>query len=327
MSTESPKEPVAETRDAEAGSVVSPGAMIREARTRARMSLEELAAATKLARNTLEALERDDFSALLEPVYVRGYYRKCAKIMGLAEKELVEAYQNRVAPKRPDPPAKLRLASGTEIGSGNPLPLPMPIALAVLGAIVGIVLWSFFKSPPAPVSSGSVAAPAAQTELQPATPVGGVLTDIPPPASASAAAVETTTPPAGAPPAPVLAPAPAAPPLSGPHSAPQGTAPAPLAQSAPAAKAEAPAAPSAAPLTLDFTSTSWARVDDAAGKTLLNGLMRDGEKQVLKGTPPFQIFLGNAPGVRVEYNGKAVDFARHVGDNLTARFRVPEGAN
>ena len=84
----------------------SPGAMIREARQRARLSLEDMAAHTKLARQTLDALERDDYQALLEPVYVRGYYRKCAKVLELSEKALLQAYEARVVQKMPEPPAK-----------------------------------------------------------------------------------------------------------------------------------------------------------------------------------------------------------------------------
>ena len=66
--------------------------MIREARERTHLSLDDMAAHTKLARATLEALERDDYGALLEPVYVRGYYRKCAKVLEMDEAQLIAAY-------------------------------------------------------------------------------------------------------------------------------------------------------------------------------------------------------------------------------------------
>jgi cytoskeleton protein RodZ len=58
-----------------------PGRLVREARERARLSTEDLAAQIKLARNTLDAIERDDFAQLNEPVYVRGYYRKLSKVL------------------------------------------------------------------------------------------------------------------------------------------------------------------------------------------------------------------------------------------------------
>ena len=93
---------------------VSPGALIRQGRERMNLSLDDLAGVTKLSYNKLEALERDDYSALLEPVYVRGYYRKCAKVLNLSEKALLDAYKNRVAPKQPE--AQLRRRLGLESG-------------------------------------------------------------------------------------------------------------------------------------------------------------------------------------------------------------------
>lgn len=75
-------------------------------------------------------------------------------------------------------------------------------------------------------------------------------------------------------------------------------------------------------MSLNFSITSWARVDDASGKTLLNGLMRAGDRQTLSGAAPFTVFLGNAPGVRVDLNGKSVDLTKYTAANNTARFTL-----
>jgi cytoskeleton protein RodZ len=170
MSSETAEPAPAPAPEAPAPGASSPGAIIREARTRARMSVEELAAATKLARPTLEALERDDFNALQEAVYVRGYYRKCAKILGLNEAELVAVYQNRVVPKRPDPPAKLRLASGTEIGEVNRLPVPMAVVSAAAAVVIGILLWNLFKTPGDSTPVIPLPEQSIQVELPPSEP-------------------------------------------------------------------------------------------------------------------------------------------------------------
>lgn len=294
--------------------VNSPGAAIRDARNRARMSLEELAAATKLARGTLEALERDDFNALLEPVYVRGYYRKCAKILNLSEKDLVETYNARVTPKRPDPPSKLRLASGTEIGSGNPLPLPMAIAAAFAAILVSIAIWNFFRSPEPAIP---VPVPVTETDAASEGTADSASADTVPGSEPAALDMAAVVAPAAGVTGPETAPAPAAEGSVAPVTAPPAS---------PAAATPA-AVESNAPLTLNFAITSWARVDDATGKTLLNGLMRTGERQVLRGKAPYSVFLGNAPGVRIDYEGRNIEFSQHVADNLTARFKVPEGSN
>ncbi|HEX4872444.1 MAG TPA: helix-turn-helix domain-containing protein, partial [Nevskiaceae bacterium] len=118
-----------------------PGTLIREARLKARFSIEELAAQTKLNRATLEALERDDFGALLEPVYVRGYYRKCAKVLTLSEAELLARYEKLQAPRQIAPPTKLRLASGGELGGDSSVPRLFIAASAVLAVAVTLFIW------------------------------------------------------------------------------------------------------------------------------------------------------------------------------------------
>ena len=110
MTTDNTAQPAAST-DASESSRQGPGRLIRLARERARLGLPELAGLTKLAPATLEALERDDFSVLNEPVYVRGYYRKCAKALSMSEQELLSAYEKLVAPRAPAAPTKLLLGS------------------------------------------------------------------------------------------------------------------------------------------------------------------------------------------------------------------------
>ncbi|MGH8457699.1 MAG: helix-turn-helix domain-containing protein, partial [Stenotrophobium sp.] len=142
----------------------SPGELIRRARERARLTPEELAAQTKLARHTLEALESDDFDTLNEAVYVRGYYRKCAKVLGIPEKELLDLYQARVAPRAPSLPSKLHLASGTELGSGSRLPVALAILAAIAAVVVCAFLWFARGEPglPPSVIAKAVTPPAAE---------------------------------------------------------------------------------------------------------------------------------------------------------------------
>lgn len=292
--------------DGEGGdsAVRSPGAMVRTARERAHLSLDELAAQTKLARHTLDALERDDFNALLEPVYVRGYYRKCAKVLAIPEAELIDAYQNRVAPRGPAAPSKLRLASGTELGSASRLPVAMGIVLAIVAIVVCAFLW-FARSrsePPPPA-----VAPAAETPAEVVPEVPAADDEASPEGMVPGAAPEGDAPTDAA--LPELVPA-----------APAAAAPASV-QTPPAPRPEA--AGGSGTLSLSFSAASWVRVDDASGKTLLNGLMRTGDQQTIKGALPFNVFLGNAPGVTVEFDGKPVDVAAHTRDNQTARFPLP----
>lgn len=65
------------------------GDLLRNARTKARYSLEELAAATHIKLEYLEALEDNDFEALPAATFVKAYIRNYARIFDLDQKPLL----------------------------------------------------------------------------------------------------------------------------------------------------------------------------------------------------------------------------------------------
>ncbi len=275
-----------------------PGRLVRQAREQLKLSLEDLAAQIKLARITLDAIERDDFAQLNEPVYVRGYYRKLAKVLPVPEAELIAAYERVAGQKAPPHPSKLILAGGQELGSGRRISLKLAVGVIVLGLVIGgLAFWG--KNRVSPV-------------VQP------VVT----PASNSAVPVESD----GAAAVPTPAPEGSASPL--PES--QGAAPvtatpsAPVSQPATTPQASAASAVGAGgALQLQFDGSSWAEIKDATGRVLLSGLLDAGSSQSLDGRPPFVVFLGNAPVVRISYNGQPVDTAQFRRGDNTARITLP----
>ncbi|GAC1622766.1 MAG: hypothetical protein NVS9B10_07090 [Nevskia sp.] len=311
------------------GSPGGPGRAIRAARERARLSIEELAIQTKLARSALEALERDDFDALNEPVYVRGYYRKCAKVLALSETDLISSYEKLVVPKAPQAPTKLLIGSGPAMGRpslrrrGNG---GRVVAVIVVAAAISALVWFLLNQPgvfavlhgaaPASAVVAPVAAPApgsasrSASELSSPTPVAA-------PAKGESAAESAATH-ASAAGIEQSAPAPAA-----------GTAPTTAASPSPAASVATTAAATdsalaaSGDLTLSFKSTSWVRVEDADGRLLMSGVIQGGDRQQVRGHAPYSLFVGNAPAVVVEYDGKVVDTAPFVKSNSTARLTVP----
>jgi cytoskeleton protein RodZ len=262
----------------------SPGALLRAARERAGLGADDLAGQLKLAKGTLEALERDDFAALSEPVYIRGYYRKIAKVLPVAESELIGAYNART--NKPSPAAvplrRLPLAGGVAAGTSRHSRGP-GLGLVALGLIgVGVLVAVINREPPQR-RANTPARPSA-TAPQPAP--------APEPTAPAAAAPEAT------PATPV-------------NDATTG--------------APVPAAPAAVPnqLVLEFSESSFVRVEDSRSKTLAIGLVRGGERHALDGAPPYTVFLGNAQNVKVFYGGAPVDFSAHINAQSTARFTVP----
>jgi cytoskeleton protein RodZ len=267
----------------------SPGSMIREAREQARLSLDDMAAHTKLARSTLEALERDDYQALLEPVYVRGYYRKCAKVLEMDEARLIAAYNGRVTPRTPEAPAKLRLASGTELGSSSRLPVSMAVLAAVVAVVVCAFIWFARDDQQAyPVAAEVI-------EEVPLSAVAQATPEVAAPTSAPAEIAATAEPEFAA---------------ASPSPQPTST-PEPAVAAAPGS------------LRLRFVAESWVRIDDAVGRVLFSGLHGAGTVETIQGQTPLNVFLGNAPGVELEFEGRAVDASAFVRDNNTARFTLP----
>jgi len=62
-------------------------------------------------------------------------------------------------------------------------------------------------------------------------------------------------------------------------------------------------------LALRFSQASWAQVSDSGGQVLLDGLVAAGSVRTVRGVPPLRVVLGNATGVTLEIDGRALTLA------------------
>lgn len=297
----------------------TPGQRVSAARESAGMSIEELASLTKLARHTLEALEADRFEEMSEAVYVRGYYRKCAKVLNLDDEALIRGYEMRVKPVHQAPPAKVLLAgSNPEMrGSG----LRTVIVLVLITAVILAVLWWARRSgsevSDAVVVPGSMPS-ATVTGQRPAATRPAPRRDVPVVDPAPGGAGEATDPTddGSEEPTEVVA-----------AETQAAAVDEPAAGNGSAAETEAAPEPAPAPaerLSLAFRANSWVQIEDAAGETLVSRLMVAGQSREITGEAPYTVFLGNAPGVTLEYEGRRIDLSPYTRSNDTARLTVPE---
>ncbi|MFZ5654377.1 MAG: helix-turn-helix domain-containing protein [Pseudomonadota bacterium] len=123
--------------DESAARLPLPGVALRKARTERGLTLEEVAAATRIPLRSLVALEADDYARLPAAVYVRGYLRLCGGLLGLDPEPLMDDFEMQLRAHRgaPDPP----------MIAGRRRPLLLGIgALAALAALVAGVMmaWS-----------------------------------------------------------------------------------------------------------------------------------------------------------------------------------------
>lgn len=286
----------------EAAAANGPGGALRQARTERGLSVERVAAALHLSPRQIVALEEDDYARLPGPTYVRGYLRSYAHYLGLPAEPLLAAF-NRL-------PAAARRVEFTA-----PAPEPQITsshALVRLGTVLvaGVVLglaaiwWAGQDAPfPIPGPGGEAAVSAEE----------------PGPAEAQVTPSE-----APSTPAPVEAEAP--PPNAGRTArleAPERPA------AAERAEAAAPAVPPDAPrsrLVLYVYQDSWADVRDARQQRLIYETIVAGRVVTLEGVAPLHVFLGNVDGVRVEFEGRPYDAARHKRGQV-ARFTLGTAPN
>ncbi|MBI3047963.1 MAG: DUF4115 domain-containing protein [Acidobacteria bacterium] len=84
------------------------GMELRQARERARLSLQDLSARTKIRATLLDAIEREAFERVPGGLLTRGYLRAYAREVGLDPEAIVRQYiaefePDRAAPERPPP--------------------------------------------------------------------------------------------------------------------------------------------------------------------------------------------------------------------------------
>ncbi len=254
----------------------TPGALLRQAREQAGLSIDEMAERLNLLRSFLSALESDDYRRLPGATFARGYLRNYARALKLDERRLLALFDAR----QPAPVASAALV----VAATSRRPRYRPIALdshgprrhwgAVAALLVVLGLWGWQQM-------GEKA-----PELVSLTPENNSVTiglpgglDEPLAAANLLDAVELL---------PVE----------------------PLTPVAPAMSAEQAAealAAAADRLNLRFSADCWVEIKDRDNKVLVAALKRADEQLQIEGRGPFKVLLGFAPGVEMAYNGRPVD--------------------
>ena len=237
------------------------------------VSLESIAAATKISVRHLQALERGDFAKLPAPVFTRGFIRAYAGFLGLDPEEMVNAYLSETggaAPRGHDAsaPAAARRPSVRAVVLG--------VVAGAVAILIAAAVWRSARRPKADDPRSPSLPPVA---LSPH------IRQVAPPASASAAG-EAATPSPAAPSAASSAPAP---PVSAPPSP------------SPAASGGEVAPPLA--LRLSATGPCWSEIF-ADGRAVFSGIVRPGDDRRFEARKDFRITAGNAGALRLTVNGR-----------------------
>jgi cytoskeleton protein RodZ len=60
-----------------------------------------------------------------------------------------------------------------------------------------------------------------------------------------------------------------------------------------------------------FEDESWVEIKDGSGATIFSRLNTPGTERIIKGAAPLTVVVGNAHGVKLLYQEKAVDLGPH----------------
>lgn len=252
-----------------------PGAMLRMAREARGTSIAEVAAALKMSPRQIEAIENEDFSRLSGATFVRGFIRNYAKLLKIDAAPVLSALSENTALPQAElnAPADVGVKMPTSGGRhGKGLLGATIFALVMLG--LALVLYFDVVAPDLFLKSqGSpnASVPMVQPRVEQPLPQPQ-----PQPVASSSSANESAT---------------------------------------EALSGDSAMKPSLKPgerqLVFNFDGSSWVEVKDAAGRTIFSQMNAKGTMQVVEGRPPFQLVVGNASLVRLQYNDQPVDLAPH----------------
>jgi cytoskeleton protein RodZ len=316
------------------GSTGGPGHRLRAVRESRHLSREDVAAQLRLDVRIIEALERDDYAALPSPVFVRGYLRNCATLLGVDATELLAESSALVRPAISPRPRRRTARRSVRLPRIPWRAVGILLLIGMIGAALAAwgpgLLNRFRERPQAEEESAHRLMLPGQTEAPEDEISPAIQRDELPRLDGQDAIPEAKNSASIAPP---LDEAQATGPLEAQREATRVTdSSSPLelpldevaAAAVPAAletPAEAPA--SALRIELTFREDSWVEMEAADGKRLLYGLMKGGQSRRVEGQPPVSVVLGNAEGVEITVDGKLLDASRYKRGGVS-RFKLEQ---
>lgn len=317
------------------GTIDGPGSQLRKARERQGLEQAKVAASLHLSDSIIQALEWDDYENLPSAVFVQGYLRNYARLVGVDEEAVIISYQELnpsteqvpLPNNQPDEVAK-------ELHSDHRL---FRVVTWTVVLLLGILLFFWWQGrmdlpEPEPIPSTQV----------PETESPGFEVPFSEPGTMDLA--QPVTEPAEPPEAPPLIETETAPSASEPEPVVEAivtdvisddtealaTTESPLSEPEAAAEVELVAAPEETTETVaskglvvfEFTGSCWVEVRDATGRSRIFGEKRGGVSRSLDGSMgPFSVVLGDINAVKVSVNGVPFDLKPYARGKV-ARFTL-----
>lgn len=306
--------------DNNAAAKLTAGATLLAERRRQSLSLGDVSRQLKLAVRQVEALERDDYSGF-RPVFVHGFIRNYAKLLGLDPEPLIRAADSMLSP----PPVA---AEHTEEPQRVPLveqpPRTSNVAsvrrwgMVAIVIVVGVALALALGGRRGRDANHTTEIVASRDRpAEPKAPARPVEADSPIAKPAEAEATSSKPEADAADSKPAEKPAIDAPSGSKPKTA--ESKPLPKATAAPTTDVTSPAANAADAagsadkirVRMIFDREAWVEIKDRNGATIFGQLNAAGTRRSVSGEPPLSVVVGNASGVQLFKGEKNIDLVPH----------------
>lgn len=298
------------------------GETLRAAREAAAYSVTYVAAHTHLKEEIIEALENDDHDRLPSPVFTKGYLRSYAKLLDVDIEHMLGDYKQSSPVEYVTPQIK----KPKKVRSSGADPVVIWSSVTVVALLIGLLsTWWIHRDDTDPVELASVVEQFDNLENSQQTSQ----------AQKRAAGDKSNQSEThqvglgGVDPKNISAIQNAVPDITGNEADTQGVAVTVSETDSDNAESiiESPVSGGdidKVRITVRYTQESWTEIFDARKRRLLHGLIKPGATRVISGQAPFNVFLGNSPGVELEINGKPFDHSVYMRRNNTARFLIED---
>jgi cytoskeleton protein RodZ len=290
----------------------TPGQVLRLKREQHGLSVEEIAKRVHLEVKIIEAIENDSQEGLPSAIYVRGYLRSYAKIVGADADEIINLYN---ADSPPPPPDILPEVKPPSQVSSNDKPVKAFTYLITLGLVLLLLIWY--------QSNFVVDTRTNDGQRNTETSINGVdITydvinhstswKLPKYQEAENLGSESST--------PLLSITDDVADLQTYNNKQNTEATESIINDSPSLSVTGQG-----PDTMDIklTKDSWIEIYDSKNNRLFHDLALAGKKYNVKGTAPLSVLLGFSEGVNIKFNGKPINVETYSKAGV-ARFTLPE---
>ena len=248
-----------------------PGAMLRMAREARGTTIAEVAATLKMSARQIEAIEGEDFSRLSGATFIRGFIRNYAKFLKIDAAPVLTALAESATLPQVELNAPVDVGVRMPTSGGRHGKGLLGATILAL-AMLGVALVLYFDVIDPDLFLKLQGSPAVSMQAEQPQ----VVQPLPQPAAPSPSTTEA------------------------------------VAEAKSVDASEKPLAQAGMhQLIFSFDGSSWVEVKDGAGRTIFSQMNAKGTTQVVEGRPPFQLVVGNASLVRLQYNGQPLDLMPH----------------